>query len=539
MKKFTQLMAFAATAMMFFSCSSTEDTDNAGTPADHSSLKATMAQLTDDDADAQPSTRTALGGTTVKWVDGDAVNVFDGNSNRKFTAAEVSEDGTSCTFHGPSSDYKATSYTALYPYSMKATISGNKISGVRLPDVQKAVDGGFDPSCNLMVATASADGNDGLQFSHLCSYIKITPQFDCSNIVFTATDKQIAGTFDVTVKADGSHSIDNLQSATGKVSLVGDIKGGSTYYIAVLPGSFSNGITVELQPKTLYDQIDWTNSVANIVTYTRSAGSLTANVAKIKNLGSVKESNCTKTESSVEFVDMGYDGDPKAAHGHKVLWAKCNLGAETETQSGGYYAWGETSTKQDYSDATYLCKDYYPETLDEAHDAATANLGHGWHMPSADNIVQMKENTIFVYTDNYNNKGISGFLVYPGGEGKYKDVKNYQVMSDNKIRRFENGCSPKSEIISNDLVTEYVASLKGTKPLLFFPFTGTKIGGYHSNDAVRIWLNTRGKAPLYSRNDNTLTAYYWGLDREAFNILSYYVSRYNGMTIRPVLEVEW
>lgn len=39
--------------------------------------------------------------------------------------------------------------------------------------------------------------------------------------------------------------------------------------------------------------------------------------------------------------------------GLSVKWAKCNLGTETETDYGDYYAWGEVETKNDYSWTTY------------------------------------------------------------------------------------------------------------------------------------------------------------------------------------------
>ena len=46
---------------------------------------------------------------------------------------------------------------------------------------------------------------------------------------------------------------------------------------------------------------------------------------------------------TIEMVDLGLS----------VKWAKCNLGAETETDYGDYYAWGEVKTKNDYAWETY------------------------------------------------------------------------------------------------------------------------------------------------------------------------------------------
>jgi hypothetical protein len=49
------------------------------------------------------------------------------------------------------------------------------------------------------------------------------------------------------------------------------------------------------------------------------------------------------TVNSGKFVDLGLS----------VLWAKMNVGASSETDYGNYYAWGEISTKSDYSWSTY------------------------------------------------------------------------------------------------------------------------------------------------------------------------------------------
>lgn len=96
-----------------------------------------------------------------------------------------------------------------------------------------------------------------------------------------------------------------------------------------------------------------------------------------------------------EYVDLGLPSG--------TLWATCNIGANSPEEYGDYFAWGETEPKSDYSWETYKwCKGsfdtmtkycnmsgygYYgfTDTLTELlpeDDAATANLGSGWQMPS-------------------------------------------------------------------------------------------------------------------------------------------------------------
>ena len=81
-----------------------------------------------------------------------------------------------------------------------------------------------------------------------------------------------------------------------------------------------------------------------------------------------------------------------------LLWAKYNIGTTEPTQLGNYYAWGETSTKKKYNGSSYKhfktddydnVKKIYKynegdgkEVLDLEDDAARANLGVGYRIPT-------------------------------------------------------------------------------------------------------------------------------------------------------------
>jgi uncharacterized protein (TIGR02145 family) len=82
------------------------------------------------------------------------------------------------------------------------------------------------------------------------------------------------------------------------------------------------------------------------------------------------------------------------------LWATCNVGASSPEEYGDYFAWGETEPKNDYSWSTYkYCNGTYTTMtkyctssdygtvdnkteLEPSDDAATANWGADWQMPS-------------------------------------------------------------------------------------------------------------------------------------------------------------
>ena len=84
-----------------------------------------------------------------------------------------------------------------------------------------------------------------------------------------------------------------------------------------------------------------------------------------------------------EYVDLGLS----------VKWATMNIGAEKISDRGSYFAWGETSGKDDYTWSTYkhgssadgLTKYSFTDNicqLEHEDDAAAVNWGGRWRMPT-------------------------------------------------------------------------------------------------------------------------------------------------------------
>ena len=86
-----------------------------------------------------------------------------------------------------------------------------------------------------------------------------------------------------------------------------------------------------------------------------------------------------------------------------LLWAKSNMGTTVPTEIGDYYAWGETSTKKKYSGDNYKhytsdldLKKYYEKdwktVLELEDDAANANLGVGYRIPTEEDWQELLDN---------------------------------------------------------------------------------------------------------------------------------------------------
>lgn len=106
----------------------------------------------------------------------------------------------------------------------------------------------------------------------------------------------------------------------------------------------------------------------------------------------------TGTLNGHDWVDLGLPSG--------LRWATCNVGATTPEDYGNYYAWGETTTKTIYNSSTYTYTGN-PTTLPSSADAATANWGSAWRMPTKEEFDELKSNcTVTWATQN----GVNGRL---------------------------------------------------------------------------------------------------------------------------------
>lgn len=126
----------------------------------------------------------------------------------------------------------------------------------------------------------------------------------------------------------------------------------------------------------------------------------------------------------VQAVDLGLPSG--------IRWASCNIGATTPEGYGYYFAWGETDSKKDYSWATYkyanvgefyhykftkYCTDASSgdngfidnkTVLEPEDDAATANWGDVWRMPTDAEWTELREQCTWTWTAQ---NGMNGYQV--------------------------------------------------------------------------------------------------------------------------------
>lgn len=100
-----------------------------------------------------------------------------------------------------------------------------------------------------------------------------------------------------------------------------------------------------------------------------------------------------KSSDDLEAIDLGLS----------VKWANMNVGASKDSGFGSYFAWGETKPKNYYSwgtytwsqgDSQFLLKYSVADRktqLTTSDDAARANMGGGWRMPTVDEYEELMD----------------------------------------------------------------------------------------------------------------------------------------------------
>lgn len=124
-----------------------------------------------------------------------------------------------------------------------------------------------------------------------------------------------------------------------------------------------------------------------------------------------------------DYVDLGL---PRG-----TLWATCNVGADSPEEIGGYFAWGEIVPKEFYGWKNYRygnCVDNRFEmtkyctdscwglfgfvdsliVLEPIDDAAMANWGNDWRMPTKEEWEELYLKTTWVWTTR---NGVNGRLL--------------------------------------------------------------------------------------------------------------------------------
>ncbi len=148
-------------------------------------------------------------------------------------------------------------------------------------------------------------------------------------------------------------------------------------------------------------------SVANATPVTDLNGDGSLSIADItKLIAIINDSSSPVNSNGHQYVDLGLPSG--------TLWATCNIGASSPEESGYFYAWGETASKDSYTWSTYKWCDgddcsssdqtltkYCDRggygiidgkiSLELEDDAAHVNWGGDWHIPTQEQFQELMD----------------------------------------------------------------------------------------------------------------------------------------------------
>ena len=198
--------------------------------------------------------KAVLDNRSIQWQSGDAISVFDGSGNRKFT---TTDNGSKATFEGLAA--VAEEYYAIYPYQENAvftatgTVNGSDFENyisMTIPTEQTATAGSFDPKAFLSISKVDAEGN--LRFNNLLGLVqfKLADAANVASVTLSGNNsEQLAGDIYAYYTAEGNQK-NTYGAATSKlVTLKGEFVADTDYYFAVRPCGFEQGLTISVEYK--------------------------------------------------------------------------------------------------------------------------------------------------------------------------------------------------------------------------------------------------------------------------------------------------
>ena len=265
------------------------------------------------------------------------------------------------------------------------------------------------------VATATLEG----------SQVTVTAM-DLGQAVVTVTD-MLTGqkeTIEVAV-------FDNLSLSTTSLHLVPD----SVKTVEITSGSGS--YTVE-------------SSDLGVATATLEGSQVTVTATGLGDAVVTVTDILTGQKETIEVVIVDLEGCPDDHHPHMVdlglpsgtKWACCNVdtenpGKQSPTNYGGYYAWGETDEKGNYSWSNYThcsgsantCRYLGLDIAGTQYDVAHVKWGGTWVMPSMDQYKELINNCTFEYTTRDGVKG-GKFTSKANGRSIFLPAAGFRYDSD-------------------------------------------------------------------------------------------------------------
>ena len=347
MKKHLTAIAGVCAAMVFSSCENLNENFAIG-GAEEVTIHASVADQSEETKSAIDEFGTEK--VTFKWLAGDAISVFFGDSEGSIfvtdvTASKAKFKGTIGAVMGGGDDLTdETSLWGVYPYDKNTTCDGSSIT-MTLPHEQDAAAETFADDLFPSIARST---NFTMAFYPVCGSIRFkVSDPEIVKVTLSGNNgEDLAGKATVSMPLGGAPAVDVISE--GQKELVMKAPDGGCfdtskyYYFVMYPTDFTKGLTI-----TYYKEDEKASYVLN---------------SSVK-LGRNRFMSATNKDSGLTYskITSGYDyideygiNQGPGVEIDGVVWAPVNCGYhETDYPYGKLYQWGRKYGQGYDGDATY------------------------------------------------------------------------------------------------------------------------------------------------------------------------------------------
>lgn len=374
----------------------------------------------------------------VLWTLGDQVSIFVGSTvNEHYQVTDASDGKTAAALfrvENPESvpSEAINNNVAFYPYEATAGIVQNEssyvISDIVFPYTQYFAQASFGNGAFPMVAVTSSASDYNLKFKNVLGGLKLRLKgtAEITSVSITGNNGEIlCGSAEVTASAASAPSVVMTDADGTTATLICQEyvqlseTEATSFIIALPPMTMEGGFTVVISDS---------QGASMEMKTTRSQTITRSNILSMPAFTYV--GTMPYVPPVPEAVNMGLPSG--------VKWATFNLGAGAPEEYGDYYAWGETEPyyteghaqdnpcsnwkdgkSEGYVWSTYkwcegsessLTKYFIDDdkmVLDSEDDAASANWGGDWRMPTQEDWAELIANCNWTWTTR---NGVNGQL---------------------------------------------------------------------------------------------------------------------------------
>ena len=227
----------------------------------------------------------------------------------------------------------------------------------------------------------------------------------------SVTTSAVTQITETTAVAGGNVTSDGNASVTERGVCIATVSNPTTLHSKVTAGSGMGSFTCNL-----------TNLQSGTKYYVRAYAVNSQGTAYGEEISFTTNAPSNGTENGYEWVDLGLS----------VKWATMNVGASKPEDYGDYFAWGETQPKDYYDWSTYKHCNGSQTTLtkyntsssygsvdnrtvlEASDDAARANWGGSWRMPTDAELTELREQCTWTWTTQ---NGVKGYKVTSKSNG--------------------------------------------------------------------------------------------------------------------------